>query len=99
MNRVKAVQAVRRAPADARVPVQPTASALQAYFAADERPTVIAPWVRYPKGSLPQGLRQIGHDKQVRNWQAANFPAEFKRVLIVGQSIWDAHATTRDALY
>ena len=81
---VKTVQTVRRAPVDARVPVQPTASALQAYFAAYERPTVIAPRARYPKGALPEGLRQIGHDKQVRNWQAVNFPAEFKRVLIVG---------------
>ena len=60
---------------------------------------MIAPRARYPKGALPEGLRQIGHDKRVQDWQAANFPAEFKRVLIVGRSIWDAHATARDALH
>ena len=84
---------------DAQVPVQPTASALKGYFAADTQPTVVAPRARYPKGAVLAGLRQIGHDKRVQDWQAANFATEFKRVLIVGHSVWRAHATARDALY
>ena len=98
-NRVKAVQAVRQAPVNAWVPVQPTASTLKGYFAADTQPTVVAPRARYPKGAVPAGLRQIGHDKRVQDWQMANFATEFKRVMIVGHSVWHARATARDAFY
>ena len=80
--------------------LQPSPASLGPYLTAGDA-TIILPAMIYAEERRKPllGRRQIAPGKEAEDWPVGELPAEHRRVMMVGPSLWDCHRVARDALH